>query len=154
MSNIVTLAIGSNLGDRIVNIEKSLSFFENSILLKAKLYETKAFLLPNSDPSWDINYVNTVVQISTKMSAFELIKFIKKIELTIGRNPDHQKWSPREIDIDIIFYNNSIIDTLDLTIPHKFCHLRKFVLDPLVEIGPDIIHPILQKTAKEMLLDL
>ncbi|WP_457625171.1 2-amino-4-hydroxy-6-hydroxymethyldihydropteridine diphosphokinase [Persephonella sp.] len=146
----VFIALGSNVGDRerfIRKAVKELSAFIKDIKT-APIYVSKAVGFENQP-----DFYNTVVAGYTDVEPYELFKMVKDIEKNLGRKKRF-RWGPREIDIDILFYGNLIIDTEELIIPHPRLHERDFVLKPLSDISPDHIHPVLKKTVKELLLNL
>ena len=145
----VYLLLGGNLGDRkmlIANAEDELRKQIGDIVLKSSLYETKAWGKEDQP-----NFLNKALGINTKLNAFEILKIIQNIEVKLGRKRV-EHWGSRTMDIDILFYENEIIDTEDLKIPHPLINIRKFVLSPLLEIIPDFIHPGLKKSVKELYL--
>ena len=145
----VYLLLGGNLGDRkmlIANAEDELRKQIGDIVLKSSLYETKAWGREQQP-----NFLNKALGINTKLNAFEILKIIQNIEVKLGRKRV-EHWGSRTMDIDILFYENEIIDTEDLKIPHPLINMRKFVLSPLLEIIPDFIHPGLKKSVKELYL--
>ncbi len=139
----VILGLGSNLGDRFNNIHRAveqLSFLHN-IKISSHL-ETPALLPENHDESWNIPFINIAVSGFTNLEPTELFARIKKLENDLGRPKFAPKWSPRIIDIDIIFFGNLVLSTPEITIPHPEMHKREFVLKPICEINPQFIHPI------------
>jgi 2-amino-4-hydroxy-6-hydroxymethyldihydropteridine diphosphokinase len=98
-------------------------------------------------------FLNQVLKIKTRFPPFFLMESLLDIEKAMGRNRT-EKWGPRIIDIDILFFNNRIINEKGLCIPHPHLHEREFVLKPMVEIAPDFVHPVLQKTMSELLQEL
>jgi len=143
---IAYIAFGSNLGNKKQNIEKALEFMkEKSTILKiSKIRKTEpiGFL----DQDW---FLNGVVQIKTNLTPLELLKFLKNIEKKLGRKKTFKN-GPRIIDLDIIFYNDIIFNQKKLIIPHPEMHKRMFVLKPMCEINKNFIHPILQKSIKNL----
>ena len=99
------------------------------------------------------DYLNQVLFVETILEPVELLKIINKIETKLGRTRN-LKWESRIIDIDILYYDDIVMDTEQLIIPHPYLHFRKFTLVPLVEIAPDLIHPIFNKTQQDLLKDL
>lgn len=148
--NQVFLVLGCNLGDKFKNLELALLAIENSLGViekKSSIYSTKAWG-EKSQP----DFLNVVVEVLTDDSAKEVLIKIQKIETDLGRIRI-EKWGSRTMDIDILYYNNQILESERLTIPHLLMAERKFVLMPLAEIAVDFIHPVLKKTSKQLLLD-
>ena len=149
----VYLGIGSNLGNRRRNIEKSLVLLEaeKEICIKkqSSIYETK----PVGGPK-QRDFKNSVVLIETTLNARPLLKALKVIENKLGRKKDTQKWGPRVIDLDILTYGQLVIRSSNLSIPHPRMHERLFVLKPYAEIAPRLKHPVLNKTVKRLLAEI
>lgn len=151
---IVYLSLGSNLGDRISYIQQAVIHLgavkDTEIIRTSSFYETEPW---NTDtPNW---FVNAVVELKTKLSPHELLAECMRIEKQLGRKREENKdYADRTIDIDILFYKNEIISDDELIIPHKFLHLRAFVLVPLLELIPDFVHPVMNKTISELHDDL
>lgn len=145
----ILISIGSNLGDRKKNIEEAIRLLNNSGLISeiksSDLYETEPYGNKNQ-PS----FLNNVISCKTSLSPKETLELFKNIEINIGRI-DRGRWQSREIDLDLLLYDSSIINEEDIKIPHPEMHLRKFVLQPACDIVPDIVHPIFNKTIKELL---
>lgn len=141
------ISIGSNLGDRVKYcrraIEELAAFAD--ILNISSLYETEPV-----DKEDQPEFINGVVEIDTDLSPHELLAKTKSIEDKLGRVRD-EKWGPRTIDLDIIFYDDIILEDKDLEIPHPRVHLRRFVLEPLFEIAPNFIHPLYNISAKDLM---
>ncbi len=150
--SIVYLSIGSNKGNRFVNIIRCLlqiNSIEKTLIRQiSSFYETEPIGVIDQP-----NFINQVVEIETELNAYKLFDNLMRIEKTLGRISKGDK-QPREIDIDILIYDQLIIDTETLTIPHKDMHNRRFVLEPLCEINQDLIHPVFKKTIKQLLSQL
>ena len=145
--NIVYLQLGSNIGERdkmLFISAKSISEDIGRIYMYSKVYESTPWRVDGQE-----NYLNQIVAIQTLFSAQETLDKILKIENRLGRIRI-EKWGERLIDIDIIFFNNDIIETPNLCIPHKHMHERNFVLEPLMEIAPNLVHPKYNKTVSEL----
>ncbi len=151
---IVYLSLGSNKGDRIGYVQQAASLLgadENiTIVRSSAFYE--------SEP-WNMNtktwFVNAVIEIKTKYSPKELLEVCQRIEKQLGRERKaSNNYEDRTIDIDILFYNKDIINEDNLTIPHKYVHLRAFTLVPMMELNADYVHPVLHKTIVQMHNDL
>lgn len=145
--NRVFIGMGSNLGDRISYCREALDEMAgfSRITKVSSLYETDP-VGKEDQPE----FINCVVEINTELSAEELLKQLNLVEAKLGR-VRHEKWGPRNIDLDIIFYSDKIINEENLEIPHPRAHLRRFVLQPLCEIAPEYIHPKLNLSVLELL---
>ena len=143
----VYLGLGSNLGDRAANIERALQMLSERVRLTARssLYETEPVGL--RDQPW---FLNMVCAGETDLAPKALLDFVKGIERAMGR-VETVRFGPRLIDIDILFYDDLVFKTPDLEIPHPRLTERAFVLVPLVEIAPHLIHPLLGLTVQEIL---
>jgi len=141
------LCLGSNLGEREKNLTQALSLLSQEINLEkvSPVYETK----PVGYKEQPL-FLNLACQIITDLNPRELLRLAKTIERKMGRAPGRQINSPRLIDIDILFYDNRIIETQDLTIPHPRLPQRAFVLIPLADIAPKLVHPVLGKNIAEL----
>jgi len=143
----VFLGLGSNRGDRKRNILKATKLLEKSeqkVLRASSLRETKPYGYKKQK-----KFLNAVVKVKTKLLPSELLELCRKIEKKIGRKKSF-RWGPREIDIDILFFGKEIIRNKKLTIPHGDLHNRTFVLQPLTEIAPNFVHPVLKKRVSEL----
>jgi len=143
------LALGSNIGDREANLRDAVRRLEAEdlrIARRSSLYETAPQEMLDQPA-----FLNAVVGIETSLFPMQLLGRIRNIEREMGRRRVIPK-GPRNIDIDILFYGRSVIDTPQLQVPHPRIAQRRFVLEPLGEIAPDLRHPLTGKTAVEMLL--
>jgi len=150
LMNYVYLLIGGNMGDRMANLTKAsnkLNIECGSITSSSSIYETEAWGY-KEQPA----FLNQALIIETSLNAEKLLAAILKIEIDLGRKREIPL-GPRIIDIDIIYFNDEIIRSSNLTIPHPSMAERKFVLTPLAEIAPAYIHPILLKTNEVLLKD-
>ena len=99
-------------------------------------------------------YLNCVVEVQTNATPIELLHTLKTIERTMGRPAQDERWGPRVIDLDILLYDDATLSTPELTIPHPEMHRRRFVLAPLVQIAPNVLHPVLRQPAAALLAAL
>jgi 2-amino-4-hydroxy-6-hydroxymethyldihydropteridine diphosphokinase len=151
MGNISYIGIGSNLGEKKKNCEDAihnLSFEGGNICSCSSFYETSAWGVHNQ-PS----FINLVLKIETELTPYELLHCLKGIEKLLGRKETF-RWGPRLIDLDILFYGSHIVKTPNLKIPHCYLHKRLFVLEPMMEIAPDFIHPLIKKSIQELYQEL
>ena len=142
------LLLGSNIGDRQQHLSTALRKIGDKVGLIQKVssaYETQPWGVTNQD-----DYLNMAVQVSTSLTPELLFKKLKAIEAAEGRISIIQN-APRTLDIDILFYDEMVIASKLLIIPHPRLHLRRFVLTPLVDIAPDLIHPVLKKSIQDLL---
>ena len=148
MNNVV-LSLGSNLGDKVFYLKEAVKLLNLRIgeaFLSSSVYETEAWGMVS-----DETFYNIVLVLKTEMNPFRLLKESMQIESELGRERVSEGYASRTIDIDILFFNEEIIETNELTIPHLHIQKRNFVLAPLAEILPEFRHPILKMTAKELL---
>jgi 2-amino-4-hydroxy-6-hydroxymethyldihydropteridine diphosphokinase len=150
--NTVFIGIGSNEGSRTANIKSAIDLINELLDCKiekvSSLYETIPFGGVEQN-----NFINAVIKISTTLNTKELFFELKNIEKKLGRI-DREKWGPREIDLDILFVNDLIFSDEIITLPHKGIIYRDFVLIPLIEIEPDLIHPVFDKKISEFVIEL
>lgn len=147
MSNKVVLGLGGNKGNVSETLNKSHNMIRElvgKIDLQSSFYQTKAWGIENQT-----DFINQVIQVGTDLQPKEILIKCLEIEKVLGRERK-QKWGQRTIDIDILFYDNIIVETPDLKIPHPYIHQRNFVLYPLSEILPKFNHPTLNKTILEL----
>jgi 2-amino-4-hydroxy-6-hydroxymethyldihydropteridine diphosphokinase len=152
---VAYLCLGSNLGEREENLDQALTLLSLKVNLDkvSSIYETEPVPIQNRDKEQPL-FLNLVCRITTNLPPEELLHFAKEIETRIGRVPSEQINSPRPIDIDILFYDNKIMETQNLTIPHPRLKDRAFVLIPLAEIAPALVHPKLDKNIAQLANDV
>lgn len=148
--NIAYLLIGGNLGNRKIQLNKASKQIEKGcgkILISSHFYETEAWGKTDQPP-----FYNQAISIETELPALNLLESILHIESGMGRRRT-EKFAPRVIDIDILLFNNEILQYPNLIIPHPELPNRRFALEPLYEIAPRIVHPVLKKTISRLLKD-
>jgi 2-amino-4-hydroxy-6-hydroxymethyldihydropteridine diphosphokinase len=146
------LGLGSNLGDRVANLRAAILYLGKSVGVTVNKYSS----IYHTEPvgvSHQPNYYNAVVEIKTTLSPHELLEVAKNIEYAMGREP-YSHYMPRNIDIDILTFGDSEVDSLDLRIPHSRLTRRAFVLVPLLELKPDMVHPTSFRPLREYLEEL
>ncbi|MBI3455918.1 MAG: 2-amino-4-hydroxy-6-hydroxymethyldihydropteridine diphosphokinase [Candidatus Rokubacteria bacterium] len=155
----VFLSLGSNLGDRRQSLEQALrelgAYEGIRVVACSQLYETEPW--PEERVTRDRWYLNCAVEIETALAPRRLLKLVQQIEVDAGRvrtpMPPGQ-YAARTLDIDILLYGNEVVSEFDLQIPHPFLHLRRFVLTPLADIAPDVEHPTLYESIRELLTEI
>jgi 2-amino-4-hydroxy-6-hydroxymethyldihydropteridine diphosphokinase len=140
------LSLGSNVGDRAANLEEAIARLEGlgHVVAASAFYETEP-VGPISQP-W---FLNCAVKLDTEKMPRQLLSSILDLEREMGRRRTQNK-GPRNIDIDILLFGTSIVETKGLTIPHPALHERRFVLEPLTEIAPEVRHPVFKRTIREL----
>jgi 2-amino-4-hydroxy-6-hydroxymethyldihydropteridine diphosphokinase len=149
--NRTYLLIGGNLGDRRENLghaAKMIAAKVGTVLLASSLYETEAWGVTDQPP-----FLNQVLLVETKLDPKQVLEAILAIEREMGRKR-MEKFGPRTIDIDILFFNDVVMHENSLTIPHPQLHLRRFTLAPLNEIAPQFVHPVFNKSISHLLEQL
>ena len=143
----VYLALGSNVGNRAANLKAAIAALPPQMEVKAKsrVYETPPWGYTNQE-----KFLNQVVKARTYLEPEPLLKHLKRLEVALGRVPTFQ-YGPRLIDIDILLYEDLVFDSADLKIPHPHMHERGFVLLPLMDIAPDLVHPVKKQTIRQLI---
>ncbi len=139
------ILLGTNQGDRFRNLQIAAELMNSQagkLLSSSSIYETEAWGKTDQD-----DFLNKVVLLQTPLPAPQLLEALLAIEFQMGRER-LEKWAPRTIDLDILFYNDEIVDLPGLTIPHPFLHERLFTLIPLAELVPEFIHPLIKVPVK------
>ncbi|MCS7015560.1 MAG: 2-amino-4-hydroxy-6-hydroxymethyldihydropteridine diphosphokinase [Gemmatales bacterium] len=153
MSIRAYIALGSNLGDRHAHLDAALSQLRQTpglhLVAVSRYWETD----PVGGPPHQPRYLNAVCAVDTDLSAQELHRELLRIETALGRERA-ERYAPRTLDLDLLLYGEEVIQTPDLTVPHPRLHQRPFVLGPLAELAPTLIHPVLRRSIVELLADL
>jgi 2-amino-4-hydroxy-6-hydroxymethyldihydropteridine diphosphokinase len=148
MMNGIYLLLGSNLGDRIAYLAEALTLLEQEageLKAQSSLYETAAWG-NTQQPA----FLNQVLEISSSLSPTELLEKTQSIEARLGR-VRHEHWGPRSLDLDLLYYSDTVLETPALSLPHPQLHLRRFTLVPLCEVAPLLVHPLLKKNNLQLL---
>lgn len=149
-NHIIFFGLGSNLGDKQKNIERAYKQIKKRI---GKIVSKSAFYFSEPEGFESENeFVNSVCEVATTISPAEVLQETQEIEKKLGRTSksQNQEYTDRVIDIDILMYDNLIVEESDLIIPHPRFHLRDFVLTPFVEISPNTIHPVFDKSILQL----
>ena len=146
MHKLVYLSLGSNVGDRAANLNAAIERLGTlgEVMAVSSFYETEP--VEFAAQPW---FLNCAVKLNTEKMPKQLLNAVLDIEKEMGRKRLKKK-GPRTIDIDILLFGNSVIDTKGLTVPHPAMHERRFVLEPLAEIAPEVRHPVFKRTAREL----
>jgi 2-amino-4-hydroxy-6-hydroxymethyldihydropteridine diphosphokinase len=150
MPVIAYIGLGSNIGDKKANCLKAVELLQQfaRVVRVSSLYITEAVGYKEQE-----DFINAVVAIETDQAPQDLLRSCHAIEDSMGRKRT-VRWGPRTVDLDILLYGDEVVNQPDLIIPHPLMAARKFVLVPLVEIAPDVVHPVISKSAARLLADL
>ena len=149
MQRTVFLCIGGNLGEREANLEEALEFIDfnlGDVITSSGVYESEPWGMTDVP-----NFLNQVVQIQSELTNDELVQEIHELEEFFGRERSDQGYVSREMDVDVLFIDQEIIETDTLRVPHPRMVERRFVLTPMAEIAPELVHPELKKNIQELL---
>ena len=150
MKHIVYISVGSNIGNKISHCQAGIDALIESgqavLTRQSGFYQTEP--VDYTDQDW---FINAVCQFETGLDPFQLLGLMKKIEQDAGRKEAPIRFGPRILDMDILLFDGAVIDSPDLTIPHAKMHKRCFVLKPLCDIDPDIVHPVLKQNVRYLL---
>jgi len=146
MPNLVYLSLGSNVGDRQAQLRDARAGLAavGRVVLTSSFYETEP--VEFTQQPW---FLNCALALETSKTPEQLMAEILRIEGEMGRQRLRKK-GPRSVDIDILLFDDTVIDSAELTIPHPAMHQRRFVLEPLAEIAPEVLHPVVKKTIREL----
>jgi 2-amino-4-hydroxy-6-hydroxymethyldihydropteridine diphosphokinase len=149
----VFIGVGSNQDDRLSNVSRAIQELRAipgvRVVQMAPIYDTE----PMGGPPQP-NFLNTVVELETGQVPGDLLAQLKRLEQKLGRRRSTQRWGPRVIDLDILLYDDRVVNEPQLAIPHPRMHERRFVLEPLALLAPDVVHPVLHRTITQLLAQL
>jgi len=149
----VFIGVGSNEGDRLTQIFQAVRALNATpdvrVVQMAPITETD----PVGGPPQG-RYLNTVVEVETSRAPHDLLRVLQAIEQQGGRRPSTQRWGPRPIDLDLLLYEEHCVEEPELTVPHPRLHERRFVLEPLAQLAPEMQHPLLHKSVADLLAQL
>ncbi len=146
----VFISVGSNLGDSLDNCRKGIERLclddKVKLITRSGFYKTEP--VDFTDQNW---FVNAALLVETTLSPLALLDRTQAVQKQLGRKGTAVRFGPRVLDLDIIFYDDLVMDSERLTIPHPRMHKRRFVLQPICDIDPDVIHPVLERNVQDLL---
>jgi 2-amino-4-hydroxy-6-hydroxymethyldihydropteridine diphosphokinase len=153
LTNIAYVSVGSNMGDRLNNCTTGIRLLDETGDARVDGISEYYFTEPMDfvDQAW---FVNGAVKVSTRLDPFGLLALLKSIEFKVGRKKAEVRFGPRILDFDIIFYNNEIINTPQLVVPHPRMQYREFVLRPVCDLSPGLVHPVLNKNIVQLIQEI
>lgn len=150
---LACVSVGSNLGDKLANcrggVSELIAVSGSRPVAQSRIYQTEP--VDDTDQDWFVNYV---ISFETVRGPTELIADISRVEANAGRLRTGRRFGPRILDLDILLFGDQVVDLPQLRIPHPRMHKRHFVLRPLCDIHPDVVHPVLRKTMRQLLDEL
>jgi 2-amino-4-hydroxy-6-hydroxymethyldihydropteridine diphosphokinase len=151
-ATVAYIGIGSNLGRKVLNCKHSMTRIDRvpgcEVTARSDFFKTEPEGVTGQQ--W---YANCVAEVKTDRTPSELLESLRAIELEMGRVRT-EKWESRVIDLDILLFDEQVIDSAHLVVPHPLLHTRRFVLEPLVQLAPDLVHPVLNVTIRRLLNEL
>jgi 2-amino-4-hydroxy-6-hydroxymethyldihydropteridine diphosphokinase len=148
---VAYVGLGSNLGDRRAHLDAAVKALGATKV--SRYLETPALLAPG-DTRAQPPYLNAVAQVQTELEPRALLERLREIERSQGRPSERAKWQSRTLDLDLLLFGDRVVDEPGLTVPHPELHKRRFVLEPLAELAPDVLHPVLKVTVGQLLARL
>jgi 2-amino-4-hydroxy-6-hydroxymethyldihydropteridine diphosphokinase len=150
LTNIAYISVGSNMGERLDNCSTGIGLLDATGDIRVErvsdFYLTEPMEI--ADQAW---FVNGAIEVSTRLDPLHLLVALKTIESNMGRKTTDVRFGPRILDFDIIFYNNDIIDAPQLVVPHPRMHNREFVLRPMCDLIPELVHPVFNKNITQLM---
>jgi len=150
LTHVAYVGVGSNLGDRGAAVRGALAALERTPGIRLEAASRTIETTPVGGPPGQDDYLNAAVRLRVSLTPNELLDVLQDIERRFGRQRI-DRWGPRTLDLDLLLYDDAVIETGRLTLPHPRMHERRFVLEPLCEIAPQVVHPVLGLTARELL---
>jgi 2-amino-4-hydroxy-6-hydroxymethyldihydropteridine diphosphokinase len=151
--HVAYISVGSNIGDKVANCRRGVEALRAAegvrITAQSRIYRTEP--VDFTDQDWFVNYV---IRVETSLDPFALLSRMQAAQRRIGRRQPGVRFGPRILDLDILFYDDRVLDDPRLSLPHPRLHQRRFVLKPLCDIKPDLVHPVLGEDVRTLLAAL